>query len=125
MRRELGDGDADVGELALDLVAIGRALGRLIEIEEALVPSRNLNALIAVALRPSGDALERVVRGRILRELGEEQPWTLESLDRRLPILREGRRLKPTRADRFGKLAQIFRLSNMEFPFYVGSGRSS
>jgi hypothetical protein len=86
MGRKLGDGYADVGELALDLVAIGRALGSLVEIEEASIPSRNLYALVAVALRPFGDALERVVGRRILRKLGEEKARTLESLDRRLPM---------------------------------------
>ena len=62
MGREFGDLDADVGELALDLVAIGLALGGLVEIEEAPVPGRDLDALVAVVLGPAGDAVERIVR---------------------------------------------------------------
>jgi hypothetical protein len=84
MRRQLGDGDADVGELALDLVAVGDAVGRLVEIEQPLVPRRDLDALVAVALGPAGDGFERIVRRGVSRKLGEEQAGSLERLDGRL-----------------------------------------
>ena len=75
MGRELADRDADIGELALDLVAVSLALMGLVEIEEAPVPAGDLDRLVAIALGPARDAFERVVRGCVLRELGKKQPW--------------------------------------------------
>ena len=85
MGRQFGDRDADIGELALDLIAIGGAFGRPVEIEQALVPGRDLDALIAVALRPARDALQRIMGGGVLRELGQKQARSFDRLHRFLP----------------------------------------
>src|SRR5271170_6403647 len=78
MRRELADRDADVRELTLDLVAVGLAVVGEIEIEETRVRGRDLDGLVAVVLRPAGDALERIVRRRIPRELRQKQARPLD-----------------------------------------------
>src|SRR5271165_1790668 len=78
MGREFADGDADIGKLALYLIAIAGALMGEIEIEEPRVPGRNLDRLVAVILRPPGNALEAVVRWRVARELRQKQAWPLD-----------------------------------------------
>src|SRR5580704_7467204 len=78
MGRELAHDDADIGELALDLVAIGLAVEGLVEIEEAAIPGRNLDGLVAVTLGPAPDAFERVVGRRVSRELRKKKPWAFE-----------------------------------------------
>ena len=69
MGREFADCDADIGKLALDLVAIGLALVGEIEIEKAGVPGWNLDSLVSVVLGPPRDAFEGVVRRRVAGEL--------------------------------------------------------
>ena len=69
MGREFADRDADIGKLALHLVAIGGAFIGAVEIEEAGVGSRNLDGLVAIALGPSRNTLEGVVRRRVARKL--------------------------------------------------------
>jgi hypothetical protein len=58
MRGELADRNADVGELSLDLVAIGLAVVSAIKVEKAAVPGRDLNRLVSVILRPFRDPRE-------------------------------------------------------------------
>ena len=60
MGGKLADRDADVGQLSLDLVAIGLAVIGAIEVEQAAVPGRNLNRLVPVILGPFRDS------GRVL-----------------------------------------------------------
>src|SRR5580704_6036364 len=76
--RELAHDDADIGELALDLVAIGLALEGLVEIEETAIPGRNLDGLVAIPLGPARDTFECVVRRRVPRELRQKKPWAFE-----------------------------------------------
>src|SRR6516164_5096947 len=78
MSRQLADCDADVSERSLDLVAIGFALVGAVEIEESLVPGRNLDGLVTVGFRPSRNAGERVVRWRIACELSKKQARALD-----------------------------------------------
>ena len=52
MRRQFGDLDAGILADALHLVAIGLGLSRLFEIEQARVPGRDLDALVAQARPP-------------------------------------------------------------------------
>ena len=78
MRRELADGDPDVGESPLDLIAIGLALVSLVEIEKAVVPGGNLDRLVAEVLGPTSDAGERIVRRRIARELSKKEARALD-----------------------------------------------
>ena len=78
MRRELADRDADVRELTLDLVAVRLAVVGEIEIEETRVRGRDLDGLVAVVLRPARDALQRIVRRRIPRELRQKQARPLD-----------------------------------------------
>jgi len=58
VRRQLGDDDADIGELALDLIGIGFTVVSFVEIEEAAVrnyspplPSRYGRRAIDAGLR--------------------------------------------------------------------------
>ena len=87
MGRQLRQLEAGIRERALDLVAVGIALGRLLEVEQAAVPARYLHAQIAETLRPLGDAGERVERRLIARELGEKQRRPLDRLHLRLPVM--------------------------------------
>src|SRR5690606_11963304 len=84
--RELGQRDRGVGVRALDLVAIGVALRRALQIEQAPVPARDLHPLIAEIRRPFRDARERVERRPIARELGEKDRRPLDRLHLRLPL---------------------------------------
>jgi len=52
MSRELADCDADVSERSLDLIAIGFALVGAVEIEESIVPGRDLDGLVTIGFRP-------------------------------------------------------------------------
>ena len=78
MGGKLADRDADVGELALDLVAIGLAVVSAIEIEEAAVPGRDLDRLVAVILGPFRDSSEGVMGRGVGRELGQKQARALD-----------------------------------------------
>ena len=74
MGRELGDlrGRAAAHD-ALDLVAIGFGLGRLLQVEQARVPGRDLHALVAERGRPAADRVERIERRLVAGELREEE----------------------------------------------------
>ena len=86
MRRKLGDLDAGVLADALHLVAIGFRAGRLVEVEQARVPARYLDALVAEARRPFGDRRQAVERRGITRELCEKYRGTLHR-GRHVPLL--------------------------------------
>ncbi len=72
MRREFGDLEAVARQRAADLLAIGLALCRALQIKQARIPRRNLHALIAELASPRGNALQTVERGRIARELRQK-----------------------------------------------------
>jgi len=55
MRRELGDLDPIGLRSAFEFVAVGLGLRRLLQIDHAAVPARNLHALVAERRRPFGD----------------------------------------------------------------------
>ena len=78
--RELGQRDAGILERALDLVAVGIALGGLGEVEQPGVPARDLHPLVAEIAGPLRDAGERVERRPIARELGEKDRRSLDGL---------------------------------------------
>jgi hypothetical protein len=82
MGRELGDRDAVTAGDALHLVAIGVALGGLGEIEQARIPGRHLDALIAQRRGPGADGIERVERRLVAGELGEENRGTFHGAHR-------------------------------------------
>ena len=52
MRGEFGQGQAMIGQHALDLVGIGLALGSLLHVDKARVPSRDLNTFEALLRCP-------------------------------------------------------------------------
>ena len=91
MGRQLGQRDAGVRERALDLVAIGVALGRALQVEQAAIPARDLHALVAEIRRPPGDVGERIERRLIARELGEKDRRPLDRFHARLPVVTCGR----------------------------------
>src|SRR2546429_420546 len=68
------------GELARDLVAVGLARGRLVEIEEPRVPGRDLDALVAERRGPAREARERIERWRVRGELGEKDRRAFDRL---------------------------------------------
>src|SRR6266513_2706109 len=72
MGRQLGDDEAVLPQDALDLVTIGLARSRFIEVEETCVPGRDLDARIAVRGGPARHAGERVERRGVAGELGEK-----------------------------------------------------
>ena len=66
---DLGDLDAVVGGHTLQLVAIGLAFGRRLEIDETGIPSGNLHALVAEIGRPTTD------RGKPLNGASSPANW--------------------------------------------------
>ena len=72
MGRELGDGEAVPRQRAPHLVAVGVGCRGLLQIEQARVPGRDLDALVAEPRGPAADRVEGVERRLIPRELGEE-----------------------------------------------------
>jgi len=79
MRRQLRDNQAGLGEDAAQLVAVILALRRALQVDEARIPARDLNALVAMPGRPLRDAAQVVEGCGITGELGEENG---EALDR-------------------------------------------
>jgi hypothetical protein len=77
MGRQLGDLQAFVGQHALDVVAIGLAVRRLLQIEEARV-SRDLQTLVTQTRRPVGQTRQRVEWRRIAQELCQEDARPLD-----------------------------------------------
>ena len=78
--RQLGDDEAVSGEHPCDLVAVGLARGRLVEIEEPRVPGRDLDALVAERRGPAREARERIERWRVRGELGEKDRRAFDRL---------------------------------------------
>ena len=72
MGRQLRDLEPVLGGDALDLVRVGLALGRSLEVEQALIPARDLDALEAEPGGPGGDGFQVVERRRITGELRQE-----------------------------------------------------
>src|SRR5271165_94865 len=86
MSRKLADCDAYVSERSLDLIAIGFALVGAVEIEESIVPGRDLDGFVTVGFRPSRNAGERIVRRRIACELSKKQARALDGSHRALSL---------------------------------------
>jgi hypothetical protein len=80
MGGELGDLDARLGADPLHLVAIGLRRGGLLEVEQAAVPSRDLDALVAVTGGPLGHRLQRIIGRGVAGELGEQDARALHGL---------------------------------------------
>jgi len=78
MRGQLGDHQAVFGQHACDVIAIGLACRRLLQIEQAMIVGRNLHADKAEQSGPPGDVGERVEWRRVPRVLGKEDARTLE-----------------------------------------------
>src|SRR5437763_11669016 len=78
--RQLGDDEAVPGEHPCDLVAVGLARCRLVEIEEPRVPGRDLDALVAERRGPAREARERIERWLVSGELGEKVRGALDRL---------------------------------------------
>ena len=70
--RELGDDEAVVGGGALELVAIGLRPRRLVDVDEAARPGRDLDALVAEARGPPAHVVEGVERRLVADELGKK-----------------------------------------------------
>src|SRR6185503_7269890 len=64
----------------LDLIAIGLGFGRLLDVEEAPVPARDLHALIAEAACPLADRFPGIEGLRIARKLSQENRRPLDVL---------------------------------------------
>src|SRR5690606_18388939 len=62
---------------ALELVAIGLRLCGLLEVDEARHPGRDLHAFVAEPGGPFADVVERIERGLVPRELGQENGRSL------------------------------------------------
>ena len=111
MGRELADRDADVGELALDLVAIGLALIGLVEVEERAVPGRDLDGLVAVDPSPIGRCPASVLCGGVSRaNCARNKPGPLMVRIALLPVLADAR-LAPG-IFHFGDFGQDFSFVN-------------
>src|SRR5580698_5328550 len=78
MSGELADRDADVGQLSLDLVAIGLAVVRAIKVEKAAVPGRDLDRLVSVILGPFRDSSEGVMGWSVGCKLSQKQARALD-----------------------------------------------
>src|SRR5205814_15296 len=75
---QLRDGQSMFREHAAYFVAVGLALGRAREVEQALVPRGNLHAAKAKRRSPRRDRRQAVERCEITRELREEEAGALE-----------------------------------------------
>ena len=78
VRGELRHDEAVVGEKAPDLVDIGLAFGRLLDVDDAAVPCRQLHADEALPFGPARQPREAVVGGVVARELREEDAGALD-----------------------------------------------
>src|SRR3954469_14712550 len=87
MRGELGDRQPVPSGNAGDLVAISLGIGRLLQIEQARIPGRNLHTLVTERRCPLADRVKRVERSRIPCELRQENGWAFDRLHD-LPPLR-------------------------------------
>ena len=72
VRGQLGQFDAVLGEPAPDVVTVRPALGSLLEVEQAGIPARHLYAGEAEARCPLRHFVQRVERGLVAGELGQE-----------------------------------------------------
>ena len=80
MRGELGGLDAVLGHRAAQLVAIGLALGGLLEVHDAAVPARELHADEAALLGPLRHVVEILQMRATARELRQEYRRSLDGL---------------------------------------------
>jgi hypothetical protein len=78
VRRQFGDLDTGVGADALHLVAIILRACRLLQIEQAPVPGRDLHALVTEPRGPFGYAFQRIERSRVACELRQKNSRTLQ-----------------------------------------------
>ncbi len=85
MSRKFGDLDAVLPGDADQLIAIGFRFGRLLQVDHAGVPARNLHAAIAQRRRPGGDVVPIVKRCRVARELGQKDRGPLQILRHSCP----------------------------------------
>ena len=90
MGRELGDLNAVLGRLPFQLVAIGLARGRLVEVDEALVPGGDLHPLVAERGGPAADRAEAVMGRLVADELGQEDRGALDGLHVAFPLVMSG-----------------------------------
>ena len=98
--RQLGDDEAVGGEFALVVVAIALAGRRPLEVDDALVPGGNLQALEALARGPARETLDGVERRLVPRELREEHARSLDRPHRPAPFQPTIARLAVTNARR-------------------------
>jgi hypothetical protein len=100
--RQLRHLEASLGQGALDLVAVGLALRGLLEIEQAAIPTRDLQPLEAERRGPVGDRRQAVERRSVAGELGEKDGRPLDRLHRMSSLTlpsrqsRSGERLCPS-----------------------------
>jgi hypothetical protein len=90
MGREFGDLQTFLRQDALHLIAIGLRLRRLLQIEQPLVPGRDLHALEAEAGGPFGDRRQRVERRRVAGELSQENRRTFDGFHGAAPFSNAG-----------------------------------
>src|SRR4029079_13979407 len=72
MRRQFRDHEPVPRGHACDVIAIGLRRGGLVEVDQARIGGRELNALVAEPCGPAADGIEAVERRRISDELREE-----------------------------------------------------
>src|SRR5436190_18055091 len=73
MSRDLGD--AQPVALCPQIVTILLRLCRLLQIDEAAIPGRDLYASIAEILRPAGNVSEVIIGGSVLCKLCQKNSW--------------------------------------------------
>ena len=78
MRRQFGDFNGMFGEAAAKIVAIGLALGGELQVDQLRIAG-DLDADVTEPRRPFGQRVERIERGCVAEELGEEYPGALHA----------------------------------------------
>src|SRR5437016_13512684 len=78
MRREFRDGKAVARQRAADLVAVGLALCRSLQIKQPSIPARDLYPFIAELGGPRCHALQTVERRHIAGKLRQKYPWSFD-----------------------------------------------
>ena len=118
MRRELGDRQTMARRCSLELVAIGLRRRGLGEIEQPVVPGRNLHALVAERRRPLAHARERIERRRVAGELRQKNRRTLDHASHDpLPRIARSSSAPPSRkkGKRANALPRLLPYQNGEF----------
>src|SRR4029077_7158699 len=83
MRRQLRGFDAVPGHRALELIAIGLALGGLLEVDDTRIPARQLHADEAALLGPLRHVVEILQMRATARELRQEYRRSLDGFHTR------------------------------------------